>query len=171
MASFGKALAWVLKHEGGWSDHPNDKGGPTNYGITLRLAQRYGVKDAKALFNITQAQVEDVYRTEFWRFDGLKSDAVAAKIFDMAVNMGLRTAVRYAQRAVNDVRVADKLAEDGTWGPMTEQAVNATAPSVMVENLKAFSLYHYDEIVERDPSQMVFMKGWTRRAESELPDA
>jgi len=34
--NFNDCLNRVLKDEGGYSNHPADPGGPTNYGITLR---------------------------------------------------------------------------------------------------------------------------------------
>lgn len=163
MADFKRCLDWVLLHEGGWSDHPADSGGPTMYGITLQVANEYGIKGVKELHEISPEKVQEIYRDGYWRFDGVRSDEVAAKVLDMAVNMGLRRAIRLLQQAVNGSRV-EKVDVDGAWGPRTLEAVNRCNPDWLLEQLKAESLAHYDAIVEARPDQMVFMKGWERRA-------
>ena len=38
--SFARALKIVLSHEGGYVNHPNDKGGATNQGITQHSGER-----------------------------------------------------------------------------------------------------------------------------------
>ena len=169
MAKFEPALKYVLAHEGGWANHPADKGGPTNFGITLKTAQQYGIATETELKAITPSQVAFIYRNGYWRFDGTNDQRVATKIFDMAVNMGLPKAVKLLQALLNYVSVLP-LKTDGCFGPRTLEAANRWPPDELLEGLKKVSLQHYQAIVERDPTQAVFLNNWTRRAQA-VPSA
>lgn len=162
MASFAVALPFVLAHEGGWSDRSEDHGGPTNYGITLALAQRYGIPDANALSRITPEQVADIYRAEFWRYGGLTDNRLAAKVFDFAVNMGPRRAVKLLQQAL--CAIGDALPVDGFFGPLTVSHTNAADADKLLEELCRQAQAHYEAIAAADPSQAVFLHGWVNRA-------
>ena len=166
MADLTLALPWVLRHEGGWSDDADDPGGATNKGITLATAQRHGIATADDLRQITDDQVAEIYRADYWRFNGLTDQRVATKIFDMAVNMGLRTAVRLVQGCLNALGAG--LVEDGAWGPMTENTVNAVPPDRMLQALCQESAEHYHAIVAGRPASEKFLHGWLTRA-AEVP--
>jgi lysozyme family protein len=69
---FIHALTETLKHEGGYSNHPADRGGATNFGITERVARSHGYQgDMK---DIPIDTVRNIYRTSYW--EKLKLDAV-----------------------------------------------------------------------------------------------
>lgn len=102
---FEKALAHVLKMEGGYTDDPFDPGGPTNFGITLSeyAAWRGATIDAAsradliaALKKIPHDTVSAIYATRYWRPSGCPQlpDALAMMHFDAAVNHGTGTAIR-----------------------------------------------------------------------------
>lgn len=104
MDTFEKALKFTLQWEGGYVNHPNDKGGPTNMGITqktyddyLRKNDLYCIKHVK---DISDFEVQQIYRKEYWnRIDGdglLQDFAIAA--FDFAVNSGVTRAKSYINR-------------------------------------------------------------------------
>ena len=40
-ATYDEAVRRLLVHEGGYSNHPSDPGGPTNFGITIADYRRY----------------------------------------------------------------------------------------------------------------------------------
>jgi lysozyme family protein len=166
MAIFEKALPYILRHEGGWADDPDDPGGATNQGITLAVAQRHGIPDKAALRAITPEQVAAIYDADYWRFNGLVDQRVATKIFDMSVNMGRKMAVRLTQEVLNDLGAG--LDQDGSYGPLTEQATNAVNPDRMLELLCMVSAEHYKCIVDSRPQSAKFLKGWLIRA-SEVP--
>jgi len=120
--NFARALALVLKSEGGWSDNPVDPGGATMKGVTLANFRRYVKADASKddLRKISDAQLATVYRRFYW-------DAVAGAelpggvdyaVFDFAVNSGPGRAAKYLQAAVG-------AAQDGRIGPATLSAVGA----------------------------------------------
>lgn len=146
MADFRKALAIVLKHEGGFVDHPDDPGGATNFGVSLRFALACGDAngdgfldldidmdgdvDVDDIRNMEEHHAADVYRREFWlplKCDLIFDQKLATKLFDTGVNVGKRQAVKFLQRAVNSVLpshgVCEPLADDGVIGPATLRAI------------------------------------------------
>ena len=92
--TFEKALQFVLKWEGGYSNNPNDLGGATNKGITQNTynaylkAQGKATKDVK---NISSFEVKDIYYRNYWQAAGCPNmtDKFAIICFDTAVNMGV----------------------------------------------------------------------------------
>jgi lysozyme family protein len=168
MAKFEPALAYTLKHEGGWSDDPADPGGATNYGITLKTAQRHGIATKEALKTITPEQVAAIYKADYWRFDGINNQRVATKLFDMAVNMGLETAIKLSQRAINANGIV--LTIDGRLGSVTLAALNNCELVLLMQLLCAVSADYYRKIVAKRPASQKFLKGWLKRA-AEVPNA
>lgn len=162
MAILGPALDFVLPHEGGYVNNPNDKGGPTNKGITQATARRHGYQGD--MRDIPDEVVLDIYGSEYWPgLDAIDSQAVASKLFDLRVNFGVAGGTRIAQQAVNAL-VDPPTAVDGRWGPDTIASINEANPSDMLDELAAVSAAHYQAIVDRDPSQAGFLRGWLNRA-------
>jgi lysozyme family protein len=161
MASFAAALPFLLAHEGGYSNNPADSGGETNFGITAATARAYGYSGA--MRDLPQDLAEQIYATEYWQFDGVKSQAVATKLLDMAANFGPHTAILLAQQAANSL-VDPPTAEDGAWGPDTEDTINTAPEKAMLDALVNVSVARYQAIVDKNPSQSVFLKGWLSRA-------
>jgi lysozyme family protein len=101
-ANYETSLARVLKHEGGYSNHPSDPGGPTNFGITIHDYRRY-IKangtpaDVRAM---TRADAAAIYRARYW--DALRCDELPAgldyAVFDYGVNSGIGRAAKVMQR-------------------------------------------------------------------------
>lgn len=168
MAHFPTALPWILSYEGGWVDDPDDPGGATNQGITLATAQRHGIMTKEALRNITPSQVASIYRSDYWRFDGVDDQRVATKVFDMAVNFGRKTAVRMVQNALNEL--GTYLIPDGLWGPETEAALNAVEPKRVLMLLCRDCADRYRQIAAKRPASAKYLKGWLRRAEALPPE-
>lgn len=153
MSVFDAAFSYLIENEGGFSDDPQDSGHATMYGITYMEAQRHGYDVRK----LTLEQAKQLYLKDYWRFDSLTVPAVAAKIFDMAVNVGVQRAVILVQRAMG-------LPADGIFGPATAAKINATDPGHVLEKISMAASDYYVDIVIRKPSQLVFLKGWLRRA-------
>lgn len=163
MASFDLALPYVLGHEGKWSFDSADPGGATNYGITLETAKRHGIQDAEELMAISPEKVAAIYRKDYWIWDGVDDQRVATKLFDMGVNMGVRSAVRLLQDGLNTLGAF--LEVDGRLGPKTLATVNAVSPDHMLDVLCYESIAYYKAIVARRPESVRFLKGWLKRAE------
>lgn len=147
----------VLKHEGGYVDHPSDPGGATNLGITERVARAYGYKGH--MRNLPRETAIAIYRGQYW--NAVKGDqlppAFAFQVFDAAVNHGVGNAVRWMQRAAG-------VADDGKIGPMTLGAVMKANPADLVLAFNAIRLNFYASL----STFGTFGKGWTRRVAGNL---
>ena len=66
-ASYDQAMAEVFSDEGGYTDDPNDPGGPTNYGITIHDARLYWKSNATAddVKNMPRSVAEAIYATHY----------------------------------------------------------------------------------------------------------
>ena len=161
--SFETALEEVLKHEGGYVNHPEDRGHATNWGITQETLSDFLGRDAtdEEIRNISMDTVRQIYRNQYW--DRLKLSHVvdtrlAHLLFDQAVNRGTRKVAEQIQKLVG-VKV------DGVIGPVTLKALNSK--DIMLDFIKQSQL-SYISIVEQNPSQIVFLKGWIKRTHSYL---
>lgn len=174
--NFEKALAFVLKDEGKFSDIPEDRGGPTNLGITLKTLIEfhkhfeYGdlnndgsidINDIKLLD--TSEEAAPIYKRYFW--DVIRGDDLPSKVdyvtFDSAVNHGPKNAGVFLQKAIN--MLGSNLYIDGIIGPKTIKAVCARNPeSVFIEIIRRRDIF-YRKIVSSDTSQEKFLKGWLNR--------
>jgi lysozyme family protein len=103
-SSYDEALARLLAHEGGYSNHPSDPGGPTNFGITIYDYRKYLKPNATAA-DVRAMKVDDVkaiYRSKYW--DAMRCDELAPGvdycIFDYGVNSGTGRAAKVLQRLV-----------------------------------------------------------------------
>lgn len=159
MADFKKALKKVLKWEGGFVDDPDDLGGRTNKGVTQRTYNIYYSGDVK---DITDEQVEAIYRAGFWKKiggDDIKDQSVAELLFDYAVNSGVKTAVIKIQKLV-------EVNDDGVMGKITLGAINAKDPKTLFNELWDVRAAYYKAIVAKRPTNQKFLKGWMNRLNS-----
>ena len=157
--NFTRSLALVLKSEGGWSDNPKDPGGATMKGVTLDTFRHYvqanGTKDD--LRHITQAQLEAVYRAQYWDAVNASAlpDGVDYAVFDFSVNSGPGRAAKYLQMVVG-------AKQDGQIGPATLQAVKAHPDTAIINSLCDLRL----AFLKRLPTWGTFGKGWSDRVRS-----
>jgi len=162
MADLKKALDKVLKWEGGWSDNPKDKGGATMMGITLATYRHFfGVgKTKEDLRNITREELEHIYRKGFWdvmKGDYFANQSLATYVFDWVVNSGVGT--------LRKIQECCGLLADGIIGSKSLHVFN-TKSKWCFDKIKERRIQFYNKIVENNPSQKVFLRGWSRRAES-----
>ena len=172
MSSFDLAIPHVLRHEGGWVDDPDDPGGATNYGISLRFAKHEGLDfdgdgdvDADDVRGLTQAQAGEVYRERFWDrygYEAIRDQRVAAKVFDTCVNVGPVRAHRFLQRAL--CAVGQSVEVDGACGPKTIAATNAADPARLMVELIREQANFYRTLAELKPRLAKFLRGWMVRA-------
>ena len=92
-ANFEEALRRLLMHEGGYTNHPSDPGGPTNFGITIADYRKYVKADATAadVRSMQLSEAKAIYRARYW--DAQRCDELPAGIdyavFDYGVNSGI----------------------------------------------------------------------------------
>ena len=94
----------LIEREGGFANHPSDRGGPTNFGITEAVARAHGYSGA--MRNLPRSEAAAIYKRLYWlrpRFDQVarRSEAVASELFDSGVNMGPAVAATFLQRALS----------------------------------------------------------------------
>lgn len=173
MASFDYSINLIFHVEGGYTNHPTDKGGATKYGITqttLNVYNKFHTDEVVTLRvnDLDSFRAREIYLTMFWnplRLDEIEDQKLAHILFDQAVNQGGQIAVKRMQRAYNfSTRANPKLVEDGIVGPKTILALNTCNVSarVCLEFLKA-SQHYYINIVKAEPNQIAFLSGWINR--------
>jgi lysozyme family protein len=102
--TYDAAIARLLVHEGGYSNHPADPGGPTNFGITIYDYRKYVKPDATAA-DVKAMKVEEakhIYRAKYWcaqRCDELPA-GVDDAVFDYGVNSGIGRSGKVLRRCL-----------------------------------------------------------------------
>ena len=120
---FEKAVDYVIKNEGGYVFDEDDPGGETNYGISSRSYPNLDIK------HLTLKDAKKIYFCDYWhkgRFEEIDDYAVATQLFDLSVNLGIRSAVIVLQRALRSVGI--NVQEDGLIGYQTLSAANKSDP-------------------------------------------
>ena len=172
MADFKPAFAFVLQHEDSTRSGKVtvDAGGRTRFGIAEKFHPDLPEEFFTGPAEDALAEAEKIEEREYWdamRLGEVENQNVANKLFDMGVNMGVRQAAFYAQRAANALVAVDvRLAEDSVIGPRTLAAINAGDPIVYYQLLCQFSAAFYRHVAAVNPAQAVNLAGWMKRAEA-----
>ena len=156
-SSYDEALARLLVHEGGYSNHPADPGGPTNWGITLRDARAYWKRDATAadVRAMPVAVAKDIYRSKYWaamRCDELPP-GVDYAVFDYGVNSGIGRAGKVLRRLTALPGDASEITRDVIAAARGREA-KALIDAICDERL---------QFLEGLRTWAVFGNGWGRR--------
>lgn len=150
---FDKMLSHILGSESGYANHPNDKGGETNRGVTKETYNNYRRRKGlptQSVRYITDAEVKDIYYEIFVECgaDKIDNPQVAFMVFDVSVNSGATIGKKMFREC------------GGDFNKMEQWRRN-----------------HYANLVKKDPSQKDFIKGWNNRvtnamnfAKNNLPD-
>lgn len=172
-----KAIARVLAHEGGLTDHKSDPGGITNFGISLRFLKSLnldidhdGDVDADDIRHLSLDQAKLIYKKEFWdRYNyRLFPENVAIKLLDTSVNMGPSQSHKILQQALWGHGY--QVAVDGVLGAQSRSAVDAIfqsnrlATNVLLPTMRVLQHAYYNRLIEKNPKLAAFNGGWTKRA-------
>jgi lysozyme family protein len=151
----------IQHHEGGYVRNPADPGGETKFGISKRSYPKLNIAA------LTLEQAVGVYYQDWWLkklsfLPQLPSENIAAKIFDIGINVGERQVVRLCQRALKacGIRVSD----DGIAGQMTITALCNVEEDAFLENFRQECADFYQKLAQTRPSLQRFLKGWLNRA-------
>lgn len=113
----------ILGIEGGYSNHPDDPGGRTIYGISEKSNPDLWVDGPPTL-----EQAQQRYWENYWspRYEQLTHAPCATELFEAGVLCGRSNAIRFLQRAYNALKLKTwiPLTVDGRIGPKTIAAVN-----------------------------------------------
>ncbi len=155
-SNFERALAHVLKSEGGFSHHPDDPGGMTNLGCTKAVWEEFCGHQVteKTMRALSPSDVAPLYKRKYW--DKVKADELPAGIdycvFDTAINSGPGRAIKLLQGVVG-------VDQDGDIGPKTLGAVKAFDPKDLIQDYSKRRLSFMMDL----PTWGSFGKGWSRR--------
>ncbi|HEX8400533.1 MAG TPA: glycosyl hydrolase 108 family protein [Allosphingosinicella sp.] len=164
----------VIGREGGYSNHPADRGGPTRWGITEKVARDFGYRgDMRSLPRETAVAI---YRKLYWTgpgFDGVAALApkLAAELFDTGVNMGPGVGIGFLQRALNALNRGATdyrdVAVDRRIGPATLGALagflrvrGERGEAVLLKGVEALQGERYLRLAEERPGNEAFLYGW-----------
>jgi len=156
--NFTEALEHVLKHEGGFVNHPKDPAGITNLGVTIAVWEEWvGRKSSeKEMRSLTPEMVAPLYKRKYW--DRVKCDdlpsGVNYAVFDASVNSGTGRAAKWLQEVVGAVA-------DGAIGEKTLAKVRTHNADSLVNAYSDNRLNFLKGLKTFD----TFGKGWTRRVE------
>lgn len=166
MADVNKLAPWILKWEGGFVNDPDDSGGATNKGVTIKTWKQVGydkdgdgdidVKDLKLL------TVDDVIKVvlkphywDRWKADEIVSQSVANICVDWVWASG-KPGITRVQKLLG-------VKQDGVVGPKTLAALNSRSPLPLFGAIKQERIKFIDEICIKNPKNLKFKKGWLNR--------
>lgn len=163
---FASALRWIFRAEGYLSDDPDDRGGITKYGISLRWLRSHpdgditgdGIVDADDIRALTPDAAARFYHSGFWLAANCHQlpAPLNVAVFDFAVNAGVSRAAMVLQESL-------RVRADGVIGPVTlRAALNADGHELLVDYLGRRALF-YTDLVRANSSQAKFLRGWLNR--------
>jgi len=145
--NFDKAVQFVLKHEGGYVNDPQDAGGETKYGISKRAYPSLKIKE------LTKDDAIAIYKRDYWdKLPSALHPSIHCVLFDCAVNTGISRAVRILQTAV-------KTNPDGQWGRLSQSALNKMSVDDVLLKFTTERIMFYSSLSNFGR----FGKGWVNR--------
>lgn len=160
-----QALEYLLEEEGGWSNHPADRGGATFNGVTQVTYDDWRSRVKKlpkqSVRKATAEEIKELYDVMYWRAAGCDRLPwpISYLVMDAAVNSGVSRGVRWMQQGLG-------VEQDGKVGPATRGAADAAVANGNAGSILAIVQARADflaDLVKRSSSQSAFLKGWWRR--------
>lgn len=168
----------TIGKEGGYVDHPVDRGGPTRWGITQQVARAFGYKGD--MRDLPRSTAVEIYRDQYAVKPGFAAVAaiypsLGEKLFDVGVNMGPARPSLWLQEWLNALNnggaIYADIAEDGRLGPGTMRALTAYKAKRgaegeirLITGIRSDQGVFYKTLARRSPSQEAFVYGWLGRA-------
>jgi len=175
MTTIDQMVDTILKHEGGFVNLKQDRGGATNFGVTIKeygdyLGRPATVEDVRLMKKET---AREIFKKKYYyapKIDKLPTE-IQPVIFDACVLYGPKRAIIFLQRVLNDHGAT--LVDDGVLGDKTVtlafSTVTILGASTIIRAYVKKRIEFCEAIVRNNPSQKIFIKGWTNRANSFLP--
>ena len=181
--TFEAILEKTLCHEGGYIHDKDDRGGETYKGIARKFHSKWSgwkmidtLKKNKSAFpqNLSlhlplQVSVEDFYKNTFWlplKCHKISSFEIRMELFDTAVNVGQKQAIKFLQRAINHCSyglLKEKVLDDGKLGTITFDALEILLPryeKALRKSMDGEQYEFYKKICLRRPTNWKFFRGW-----------
>lgn len=155
--NFDEAFTALIGNEGGYSNHPEDPGSETMWGVTERVARQAGYMGAMRDLPLDTAKI--IACNQYWnavRANDLPSQ-VRFDVFDASYNSGAKQAIKWLQRAAGAT-------DDGIFGPGTLAAVGKMNPDVLCKRFNGHRLKFFTSL----PTWPSFGRGWCNRIADNL---
>lgn len=176
---------WIINDktdvEGGYVNNPHDSGGATNHGITQAIACRYAILWPEYDWdgNMATMPIEFAYRVYdegYWRACKLdwihkRSQVLADKMFDIAINCGTSVPQKWLQALLNLFNNKEAyykdIAVDGMIGQQTLNALDTffakrgkDGHEVLITGMICRQGEHYLDLATRREKDETFVFGW-----------
>lgn len=171
-------ISMILKHEGGYALIPGDSGGETYQGISrVNFPKWKGwaiidkfkpLKNGQIITTVIELEelVEQFYKSAFYnkcKIDSIQDLFISAHVLDQSVNSGIPRGIKILQKAINNL--GHDLVMDGKIGEKTLNACNSSNQKDLLNSLISERKSWYRSIVDNNPSQNKFLKGWLNRVD------
>lgn len=186
LASFEKAIPYVLKHEGGFSNDKDDNGGITNYGLSQKYLEYLAKKepyiinevdlnynkkvDSYDICNMNLDKAKEIYYNEWWEkygFGKLNYQPLATKLFDMAVNMGAARPIQWLRSCCDKFPPSKSL----SISDAEAQYINSLSEiekNMIVDKIEDLAIDFYKSLAHNNPSQQKYLSGWIKRTTDKI---
>ncbi len=151
----------IIDLEGGYVHHPDDRGGPTKYGVTidtLSAFRGYGVTPEQVA-DLTREEAADIYAMRYVYgpgLDAISDPALFEAVVDGAVHSGPKRSIKWLQEAL-------RITADGIIGPVTRDNLIHCRSRLVRARYLAARLRFLGALITEDRSQAAFAKGWLSR--------
>lgn len=174
-------MAGVYKDEGGYVNDKTDRGGETNYGVTINVARANGylgpMKDFPKHCYDKPVCADKIYSQKYVKAPGFEpmlsvEPAIADKLINTGINMGPAWPTSWFQLAIASSGIP--VSTDARMGPKTVAAYRkmqakfgkVRACNIVLDAMIAGQRTRYDRIIRSNPSQAKFRNGWENRAKA-----
>ncbi len=156
-----EALVFTLAWEGGFTNHPLDPGGATNYGVIQSRYDEYrkfkGLARQSVKF-ITKSEYEEIYDKYYW--DPVRaqylSGPLGLALFDTAVNLGVGGCISRLQASL-------KVPITGKWTKEISDVIHSSDQTAVAINICKLRIAKRYARVKQNSTQRVFLRGWLNR--------
>ncbi|WP_347989465.1 glycosyl hydrolase 108 family protein [Methylomonas sp. AM2-LC] len=163
-------IADILQREGGYTNNPADRGGPTNHGITLHTYSVYlgrlaTIAELKA---ITPTIAAHIYQSLYYIKPNIDVIPLELQpiVFDESINMDPENAAKLLQETLK--HYDETISVDGKIGPITankaHEILGQVGATTLINQMVDQRIDFYKAIVDHNPIQHVFINGWINRA-------
>lgn len=174
MSRLDQIIADLIDREGAFVDHPDDRGGPTMYGITEHVARLHNFDGP--MRHMPKSLAVQIYKDQYWsgpKFDrvAMLNMRIAEELLDTGVNMGIAWAGKFLQRSLNALNHdgthysyinVDGLVGNKTLGALKDYLARRpdAGESVLLKALNCLQGVRYIEISEARTQNKSFTFGW-----------
>ena len=160
----------IIRNEGAkFTNDPQDRGGPTKFGITQKTLSVYlhhsaTVEDVQ---NLTEAQARIIYKSMYYYGPNMNSlpEALQPVVTDFGVNAGPGAAIEALQTVLDMAGLEIKI--DGMLGPATANVAKEAYEkmgALLVNAYVDYRVWFYTRLAANRPESGKFLKGWLLRA-------